>query len=132
MNFETSKKPIKPVSMVPLINVVFLLLIFFMVAGTVEQFDVVEIDVPAADSGQLLDEGHVEILMGKYNELVINDALVMDGEALDVLQAELAVNPLRIITIKADQSLEASKMIAMMDVIKQAGGVNISIVTEAP
>lgn len=132
IQFESSKKPIKEISMVPLINVVFLLLIFFMVAGTVEQFDIVPVDLPEADSGQLLDEGHIQILMGKYNEIVINDELIGKDETLATLQKELALNPNRILTIKADQTLPAKKMIQMMDVIKQAGGVNLSIVTEAP
>lgn len=132
ITFESSKKRIKQVSMVPLINVVFLLLIFFMVAGTVEQFDIVPVELPEADSGQLLDEGHIAILLGKYNELVINDELVMPEDVLSVLQNELALNANRIVTIKADQSLPAIKMIVMMNRVKQAGGVNISIVTQAP
>ncbi len=127
-----SKKQVKQVSMVPLINVVFLLLIFFLVAGTVEKFDVVSIDLPEADAGQLLDEGHIAVLLGKYNEVVINDELMTREEVVPTLQKQLEFNDQRIITIKADEALEAHRLIDMMEGIQKAGGSNVSIITQAP
>ena len=130
MEFERSKKPIRQISMVPLINVVFLLLIFFLVSGTVEKFDVVPVNLPVADSGQMLDQGHITILLGKYDEIIVNDDLVQANVLEDRLKKELAVNNERIISIKADAALEATKMIKVMNTIKAAGGHNLSLLTQ--
>ncbi|MBN66173.1 MAG: hypothetical protein CMM94_01210 [Rickettsiales bacterium] len=130
MDIERSKQPIKQISMVPLINVVFLLLIFFLVAGTVEKFDVVPIDLPVADSGQVLDEGHIVILLGRHNEIIINDELVATEDVRPVLEEQLSLNKNRIITVKADSELEAHKLIQMMDTIKLSGGKNLSLITQ--
>lgn len=130
MEIPRNKKQIKEISLVPLINVVFLLLIFFLVAGTVEKFDIVQVDLPVADSGQALDEGHLLILMGKYDEIIIMDHLIDSGEVMDALKRELQYNKDRIITIKADQALPANKLIAMMDKVKSVGGKNISLITQ--
>ena len=130
MNIPRSKPRIKEISMVPLINVVFLLLIFFLVAGTVEKFDIVQVGLPMADSGQILDEGHLLIILGRFDEIIVNDELVMRQDVSQALTKQLRHNPDRIITIKADSALQANKLIAMMDMIKAAGGKNISLITQ--
>ena len=116
--------------MIPLINLVFLLLIFFLVAGTIEKFDVIPVDIPVADSGKLLEEGHIVIVLGQYNEILLNDELV----DIDTLRARatslLENNPRKVISLKSDSRLEASKMVAIMDLLRLAGGKNLSIVTQ--
>ena len=131
MDFKRQKKPLKEISMVPLINVVFLLLIFFLVAGTVEKFDIVPVELPEAISGQVLDEGHIQIVLGRHDELLINDELVTFAEMSEYLIEELEHNKERIITVKADASLQADRLIRLMDVIKAAGGRNLSLVTQS-
>ena len=130
MDFDRGKRSIKPISMVPMINVVFLLLIFFLVAGTVKEIDVIDVELPEADSGELLDEGHVRILLGRYDEVIINDHPVAISDVKQVLEEELANNKQRVITIKADARMRASRMIEVMNQIKAAGGVNLSLTTQ--
>ena len=48
---DTKKKQVNQIGLIPLINVIFLLLIFFLVAGTVESIDTFEVDLPASNSG---------------------------------------------------------------------------------
>lgn len=131
MDIERNKRPIREISMVPLINVVFLLLIFFLIAGTIEKFDVVPIDLPVADSGQVLDEGHIVILLGRYNELIVNDELIAEEDLVPILKEQLSLNDERIITIKADAELGATRLIAVLDRIREAGGKNLSLITQS-
>ncbi len=130
MDFERHKTPIKEISLIPLINVVFLLLIFFLVAGTVEKFDIVQVELPEAMSGQVLDEGHISIILGQHDEILINEELVRFVDVKAVLMEQLSLNKERIITVKADSRLSADRMIAIMDVVKEAGGRNLSLVTQ--
>jgi biopolymer transport protein ExbD len=129
MDFERTKKPVKPISLVPMINVVFLLLIFFLVAGTVEKVDVIDVDLPEAQSGELLDEGHVQILLGRYDEVIINDEPVALSDLEAAIAQQLENNKERVITIKADSRMKASRMIEVMNHIKAAGGRNLSVTT---
>ncbi len=130
MDFARSKKKVRPISMVPMINVVFLLLIFFLVAGTVEKMDVIDVELPEAASGELLDEGHVRILLGRYDEVIINDMPVAMSDVETTIASELEHNKERVITIKADARMKASRMIQVMNYIKAAGGQNLSLTTE--
>ncbi|MDG1287596.1 MAG: biopolymer transporter ExbD [Rickettsiales bacterium] len=131
MEINRAKRMTREVSMIPLINLVFLLLIFFLVAGTIEKFEVIPVDVPVADSGKVLDQGHIVIVIGQYNEILLNDELVDIDELRASVTQLLANNPRKIISLKADSRLEASKMVAIMDLLRVAGGTNLSIVTQS-
>lgn len=130
IDFADNKKPARGLTIIPLIDVAFFLLIYFMVAGTVEQFDVVDIEPPKALSGELLDQGHVVILLGTHDEIVMDDMLVSPDELSVSLTELLRLNPDKVITLKADGRINAVKMIEMMDRIKAAGGKQLTIATE--
>ncbi|MGB1539411.1 MAG: ExbD/TolR family protein [Rickettsiales bacterium] len=121
----------KEISLVPLINVVFLLLIFFLVAGTLDKIEIIPIDPPVAESGKILDEGHIVILMGQYDELIMNDQLIEMEQLVPLISDSLKSYPDKIITIKPDAGIPAKKLIEVMDYVKAAGGKNISLVTQS-
>lgn len=130
MDFNRSKKQARQISLVPLINVVFLLLIFFLVAGTVEKVDVIDVQLPEAQSGEVIEEGPIEILLGRYDEVIVNDQLIELAEVSAWLEPKLERNPDRVITIKADARLKAIRMIDLLDRLKQAGAKQISLTTQ--
>lgn len=130
MEFERHKRALRPISMVPLINVVFLLLIFFLVAGTVEKVDVIDVELPEAVSGQLMEEGTIQILLGQYDEVILNDSPHDLYQMQRTLEEALKNNPERLITIKADARMAATRMIDVLDIVKAAGGTNISLTTQ--
>ncbi len=129
--FERNRKKPTMANIVPLIDVALFLLIFFMVAGSVEKFEIIPIEVPEAKSGKLIDEGHVVILIGTRDEIVIDDELITIEELTPRLKDQLQANPNKVITVKADAHIPAVRMIAVMDRIKLAGGRNLSLVTQS-
>lgn len=127
---RTTRKP-RQVALISLIDVMFVLLLFFMIAGHLESFSGVAIDLPIADSGQLLDEGPVKILLGANGDILINDAKFAPGSVEAELRRQLANNPERVLTIKADANLQANALVALLEHVRKAGGVNLSIVTQS-
>ncbi len=131
MEFPRTRKPMRAIELVPLIDVAMFLLIFFMVAGTVEKFALIPIAPPKAQSGKLLDEGHMVILMGTREELVLDDDLIPLDQLEARVREQLKANPNKVITLKADAGIPASRMIQVMDRIKLAGGRNLSLATQS-
>lgn len=131
LEFERSRRTPKAANIVPLIDVALFLLIFFMVAGTIEKFEIIPIQVPEAQSSKLIDEGHIVILIGTRDEIVMDDELIRMEELLPKLKPQLEGNPNKVVTLKADAEIPAVKMIAVMDAIKLAGGHNLSLVTHS-
>ena len=132
MDIPRAPRRRREISLIPLIDVAMFLLIFFMVAGTLEKFQILPITPPTAESGKLVDEGHVVILLGTHDELVVDDELVPGPEAMEErVRAQLTSNPNKVITLNADATIPAQRMIAVMDRLKLAGAKNLSIVTQS-
>ena len=131
MEFERTRKKRIEVSLVPMIDVSMFLLVFFMLAGSIDKFEIIPIEPPVAKSGKLMDEGHIVILLGRHDEIISNDE-IMDLQGLrDTLTPQLKTNPNKIITVKADAAVPANRMIEVMDAIKASGGKNLSVVTQS-
>ncbi len=118
------------INMTPTINVVFLLLIFFLVQGSVNNSEVLEIDAPFSSSGTTVFSDPIEILVNKY-ELIINLELVEDDGLRDILQSVLKGDPNTEIMLKADAELEAKRLVEVLNKVQEAGAKNIFIVTAA-
>lgn len=131
VDFARIHKKNPRISLVPLIDVSIFLLIFFMLAGSVEKFELIPVDPPVAQSGKLMDEGHITILLGRHDEIIVGDEIVDVEQMQEALAPELAANPNKVLTVKADATVAASRVIDVMDAIKAAGGVNLSIVTQS-
>lgn len=121
----------RPISFIPLISIMFVLILFFMIAGHLQKIQIIEVNLPMADSGQVIDEGPIEIMLGKYNEVIVNDEMSDMPTLLEELKRQLAVNPDRVVTIKADAALEANKLVDVMQLVSKAGGINLSLITES-
>lgn len=131
IDFARTRRKSRQIGLIPLIDVAMFLLIFFMVAGTIEKFELIPIAPPNADSGKLMDEGHIMILLGARDEVVVDDELTNVDALSAYIRQKLASNPNKVITVKADATIPAVRMIQVMDRIKEAGGNNLSIVTQS-
>jgi len=123
------KQSVREPGMVPMINVVLLLLVFFLVAGSVEKFEVLHVDLPVAKNGKMLSDGEVLVVLGAQKEILVNDDFVPPNGFLTAMREQLKDNHDKIISLRADQRLPATFMISVMNQIKAAGGTNISLIT---
>ena len=130
LEFERPRRLRRVAGIIPLIDIAFFLLIFFMVAGTIKQFEIIDIQPPEAQSGEMLDEGHITILIGKHDEIVMDDLLLSPDELSDRLKKTLKMHPHKVITLKADAAVPAAKLINIMDRVQMVGGKQVTIATD--
>lgn len=131
MEFSRTTRKLRVISMVSLIDIVFTVILFMLVAGHIDKFSPVTVELPHADSGQRLDEGPIVVIISKYGDILINDVKVKGEKVGEQLKTELEFNPERVITIKADAFLEANQLVDFMESIRIAGGRNLSLVTQS-
>ncbi len=129
VDIPRSKQSVREPGLIPMINVVLLLLVFFLVAGSVEKFDVVHIDLPMAKSSKRLADGQIMIELGSQREIVVNDDFVAASDFFNTMRDQLRETKNPVISLKADEHLPATFMISIMNQIKEAGGTNISLIT---
>lgn len=118
------------VTIIPMVNVVFLLLIFFMLVGRIAPNDSLDISLPVSSSGQEQSD--------ELNHIVIaaDGRMVLDGDELDMpaligVVTEMVTEDAKTrFELKADANLEANRLILVMEVLRQAGVQELGLITE--
>ena len=130
MEFKRTKRKSVQISLIPLINVVFLLLIFFMVAGSIEGVDIFEVTLPEAENGSMRPQVPSTVYLSSDGKIAVNNDIVVP-EDLETILSTLYINdPEHEINIKSDLNVPAERLIYVMNTIKEAGGEDISLVTQ--
>ncbi|NOX42888.1 MAG: biopolymer transporter ExbD [Gammaproteobacteria bacterium] len=134
MNIRPSKKEELDVNITPLIDVVFLLLIFFMVSTTFKHENEITISLPESSSKSPPKENNIiEIAIDAKGTYYIDKRQVVNTELKTVMLALEKIAGDRkapTILISADAQTPHQSVIVAMDAARQLGFVNLSIATK--
>jgi biopolymer transport protein ExbD len=127
--------------MTPLIDVVFLLLIFFMVATTFQDVDSsVNIELPKSSSEHKITIKTLEVKINKDLEiyLIVNDLngknemmKVDQGDLKEKLGQKLEVAEDKNVIVSADKSVNYQSLIEVLDIAKEAGAGSLDLNTKS-
>ena len=118
------------INITPMLDVVFILLIFFIVTANFIKEPGLEINRPDSDTAEIQENAAILIAVGA------NDEVYMDGRRIDVRQVKanvvkmLADNPQGSVVIQADERAVADTIIKVMDGAREAGVNAISLASE--
>ncbi len=133
MKFERQNTEDVGVNLTPLIDVVFLLLIFFMVTTTFTRDNNLLINLPEA-SGEPLDvlPDQIEILVARNGAYSVNGAGLVNsqiGTLMDAIEQISAGDNSLPIIITADAETSYQSVVTVMDAVAQLGFSRLNIVT---
>ena len=137
MQFKRQIKAEESVNLTPLIDVVFLLLIFFMVSTTFTKESHLKVDLPEAKGISSTNEktDQIEVIVDSQGGYSINGQALVNNQtatlvrALNDIQGDKSTIPF-IITGDANASYQS--VITLMDVAGQLGFVNIRMTAQTP
>jgi len=125
------------VELTPLIDVVFLLLIFFMVSTTFIRETQLKIELPeAAGELQEIEKDVIEITVDRLGDYAVNDRLLVNNDlrtlvrALEEVLAERP--PTTRVIITADANATHQAVVRAMDAAGKVGLTHLSITTQQP
>ena len=123
------------VDLTSLIDVVFLLLIFFMVSTTFEHQALLKVDLPEASEVEDRTEvpENLELVIDSEGRMYLNDQRLVDSEARTLRAAiEQAAGGDRTLplVLRADRMTPHHHVVTAMDVAAQLGFSNLSIATD--
>ena len=134
MNFRTTEPEEVDVNLTPLIDVVFLLLIFFMVTTTFEKNSKIKIELPTATSSRAESQENVlELLIDSKGRYYIDKKEVVNTKpetlfrAMSITLDKLEKTPSLIIT--ADANANYQSVITAMDIAGRLELTNFSLAT---
>lgn len=133
MNFRHRRDNEPEVNITPLIDIVFLLLIFFMVSTTFKQEFEVGIDLPQAASESKLTEKLLEITIDSTGNYFVNKKKLVNTQAAILKQAmkKAADGNLKLpVVISADAKTPHQAVIQAMDAARQLGFSRLTFATQ--
>lgn len=120
------KRPIMALDLTPLIDVVFLLIIFFMVSTTFNKYGNINIDLPTANvETPDQDNKSIEIIIDKNEKYFISK----DGktEAIELENLSTLLKGVNEVTISGDKELKYQVIMDTVSKVKNAGVENLGI-----
>ncbi len=137
MNLQPNRKEPLEINLTPLIDVVFLLLIFFMVSTTFDKDSRIKVELPqSATQDEKVEEKDVlTITIDVGGRFYVNDREVINTE-IDTLKAAMtkaAAGRTELpLIIKADAKTPYQAVITVMDAASQLGFVHMTFPTRQP
>lgn len=134
MNLRKFRRESPTIDLTPLIDVVFMLLIFFMVSTTFKDQSLIRIDLPKASQQQEQEkkEQVIDLTIDAQGNFFVNGKQVVNNQidtlkkALQLAIGEREHPPL---TISADGKTPHQAVVTAMDAARQVGLVHLSIAT---
>ncbi|MBC8499533.1 MAG: biopolymer transporter ExbD [Candidatus Atribacteria bacterium] len=131
MKFPHLSKKSAKFDLTPLIDVVFLLLIFFMLTTTfVNLENRVKVNLPSGDFAAAESSENIIITITENNTVYFNGKLIDPLKLTESVAINIKDEPEKIVVLEADQNVLHGKVIRIMDLIKKGGAERIAIATQ--
>jgi biopolymer transport protein ExbD len=118
------------IDMSPLIDMVFILLIFFMVSTTFVKDMDLDINRPKATSSTPSSTKAIRVYIDSSGDTFLDNQPVRSWVIQSKLRDMLRTSTDASVLIITDESIAASKLIEVVDQCRLAGATNVGVVTE--
>ncbi|MFH1429187.1 MAG: biopolymer transporter ExbD [Candidatus Margulisiibacteriota bacterium] len=130
MNFSRKKKYLRGLEHTAMTDIVFILLIFFLLTSSFVVQTGIKVDLPQAKEMAPLIKQDIVVTVAKNGGLIlVNEEKVNRAALYEVLQKKLAYNLDKLVIFKADKEVQLGKLVDMMDTAKRAGAEKVAIAT---
>ncbi len=113
-----------------LIDVVFLLLIFFAVSTTFLESTGLDLELPSADTSAAPESRDVTVWIGEEGNLRFDGRDLQLADLEDDLKAALEQAERKFVVIMADRNARLEQVVQVMDLARKSGAVGITIASK--
>jgi biopolymer transport protein ExbD len=128
--FGNTRERRKPgINITPLIDVLFLLLIFFMVSSTFKDDMAIDISLPQAGTASNQDITPLEIAVDRSGAWFLAGNPVDEARLRAGLQQALQADPKATFVLRADEAADFGRVVRAIDIARDVGGERLIIPT---
>jgi len=118
------------VNLTPMLDVVFIMLIFFIVTASFVKEAGIDVNRPNASTAERKEKGNILVAISENNQIWI-DRRQVDPRALRAnIERMHAENPNGAVVIQADEESKNKLLVQVMDAARMVGVKNVSIAAE--
>ncbi len=130
MRFRQRKSQEIGVDMSPLIDMVFILLIFFMVSSTFVKDMKLDLNRPGASSASKASSKVIRVYIDKAGETYVDAQPVKVWAIQGKLRDMLRTSAEHSVLVVTDDGIEVNKLIEVVDQCRMAGAKDVAVATE--
>ena len=124
---NVTKQDDTDIDLTPMLDVVFIMLIFFIVTATFVREPGVDVNRPKANSAQLVENQKLLVAITANGEVWIDKDKLAKPQVFQALESMRAQYPQGALVIQADGEANAETMAHVIDAAKRAGITDISL-----
>ena len=131
-----ARKKLKPVQdeaqidMTPMLDIVFIMLIFFIVTASFVKESGITVEKPTAETATKRPKANIFIGIDNSGDIYMLKSKVDKDAVKAGLEVMLLENPESTVVIQADSRAEAGVLLSVLDAAKAAGVKNVSVAAE--
>jgi len=118
------------INLTPMLDVVFIMLIFFIVTASFIKESGIEVNRPDAQTAVVAENANILVAINENNEIWIDRRKVDPRAVRAVIERMHAENPEGSVVIQADKKAYTETVITVMDAARQAKIFNVSIAAQ--
>lgn len=109
------------IDITPLVDVVFLLLIFLMVSSTFVEQPGIKLALPSAKTAKSERVEDLVIMITKNGKIFLNQKLLDRKDLAEELKKEVAKSSQKTVILKADREVSHGDVVTVMDLARRSG-----------
>lgn len=113
-----------------LIDIVFMLLIYFMLTTNFMVDEGIKIKLPQAKAGAPQKSQEITVYVDRQGEAHLNERVIPHDQLFRVLKEKIGSSTDKLVIVKADRTVMLNKAVKVMDLAKAAGAERLCLATE--
>lgn len=131
MSFRKTNKKDISMDLTPLVDVIFQLILFFMVSTTFDESSNISIELPQSSSEMLMKEDqNFDIWIDKDGLYYIEEQAHTREELQSLLQSQAQKNPQTVLHVNADKETSHHHIVFLLDIATELGLQELSVGTK--
>jgi biopolymer transport protein ExbD len=118
------------VPLTSLIDIVFMLLIYFLLTTNFMVEQGIDVNLPDAEASVPQTRQEVTVYIDRTGEVYLGEARIDFNDLFDRLRQRIKENPHGLVVIKADRSVSIDRVVQVMDMARAAGAKRLFLATE--
>ena len=120
------------IDLTPMLDIVFIMLIFFVVTASFVKETGIDINKPQAKTATVKETANIKVAINKFDEIWVGKQELDVGALRPMLERLHLENPQGALIIQADKKSTNNRLVEVMDAARQAGIDTISIAASEP
>jgi biopolymer transport protein ExbD len=118
---------ISEINVTPLVDIMLVLLIIFMLTANVIAKQAIEVELPRASQGTVLNPTTLAITLTRNGDLYLNDKSTTPADFRLAVAAAVAKDPKTQAIISGDKAVSHGRIVWVLDVVKSLGVASFAI-----